>query len=131
MPEVVATSNDADTAAQRASEQARLRKERREAKLKAGGSARLNIINGLAGRPQAGAYSSYHSSISKLIRLCRFLSSCYERIARSYTNSCNHRYKGISCRSRRSRHFRAFLRTKDHSTSAHYTTCERRAGNIR
>ncbi|GJN74351.1 hypothetical protein PLIIFM63780_008434 [Purpureocillium lilacinum] len=45
-----ATSNDADAAAQRASEQARLRKERREAKLKAGGSARLNKITGIGGR---------------------------------------------------------------------------------
>lgn len=38
-----------DAAAQRAAEQARLRKERREAKIKAGGSARLNRITGLAG----------------------------------------------------------------------------------
>ncbi|CAH0021960.1 unnamed protein product [Clonostachys rhizophaga] len=53
MTESVATSNDADAAAQRASEQARLRKERREAKLKAGGSARLNKITGMGGRPQA------------------------------------------------------------------------------
>lgn len=54
MTEGVAVSNDADAAAQRASEQARLRKERREAKLKAGGSARLDKITGLSGRPQAG-----------------------------------------------------------------------------
>ncbi|KAF4449908.1 hypothetical protein FALBO_16573 [Fusarium albosuccineum] len=39
-----------DAAAQRAAEQARLRKERREAKIKAGGSARLNRITGLGGR---------------------------------------------------------------------------------
>ncbi|KAI5466901.1 hypothetical protein BGZ63DRAFT_418651 [Mariannaea sp. PMI_226] len=39
-----------DAAAKRASEQARLRKERREAKIKAGGSARLNKITGLGGR---------------------------------------------------------------------------------
>ncbi|UNI20070.1 hypothetical protein JDV02_006196 [Purpureocillium takamizusanense] len=45
-----ATSNDADAAAARASEQARLRKERREAKIKAGGSARLNKITGIGGR---------------------------------------------------------------------------------
>ncbi|KAF7551965.1 hypothetical protein G7046_g7556 [Stylonectria norvegica] len=38
-----------DAAAQRASEQIRIRKERREAKLKAGGSARLNKISGLSG----------------------------------------------------------------------------------
>ncbi|TLD29025.1 hypothetical protein PspLS_03155 [Pyricularia sp. CBS 133598] len=42
-------SADVDAAAARASEQARLRKERREAKIKAGGSARLNRITGLGG----------------------------------------------------------------------------------
>ncbi|KAF5622550.1 hypothetical protein F52700_10522 [Fusarium sp. NRRL 52700] len=44
------TQSPEDAAAQRAAEQARLRKERREAKLKAGGSARLNKITGLGGR---------------------------------------------------------------------------------
>ncbi|KAF4965544.1 hypothetical protein FSARC_6675 [Fusarium sarcochroum] len=44
------TQGPEDAAAQRAVEQARLRKERREAKLKAGGSARLNKITGLGGR---------------------------------------------------------------------------------
>lgn len=39
-----------DAAALRAAEQVRLRKERREAKIKAGGAARLNKINGLSGR---------------------------------------------------------------------------------
>ncbi|KEZ43780.1 hypothetical protein SAPIO_CDS3926 [Scedosporium apiospermum] len=38
-----------DAASQRAAEQARLRKERREAKIRAGGSARLNRITGLGG----------------------------------------------------------------------------------
>ena len=38
-----------DAAAARAAEQARLRKERREAKLKAGGTDRLNKIMGLGG----------------------------------------------------------------------------------
>ncbi|KXJ96905.1 hypothetical protein Micbo1qcDRAFT_229697 [Microdochium bolleyi] len=38
-----------DAAAARAAEQARIRKERREAKIKAGGSARLNKITGLGG----------------------------------------------------------------------------------
>ncbi|PHH93176.1 hypothetical protein CDD83_10725 [Cordyceps sp. RAO-2017] len=48
---IAATGSDAATAAaQRASEQARLRKERREAKIKAGGSARLNKITGIGGR---------------------------------------------------------------------------------
>ncbi|KAM0486099.1 hypothetical protein ACHAPX_000801 [Trichoderma viride] len=45
-----ATTNDADAAAQRAAEQARLRKERREAKIKAGGSSRLERITGAGGR---------------------------------------------------------------------------------
>jgi len=38
-----------DVAAARVAEQARIRKERREAKIKAGGSARLNKITGLGG----------------------------------------------------------------------------------
>jgi GET complex subunit GET2 len=43
-----------DAAAARAAEQARLRKERREAKIKAGGTARLNKITGLGGGFQRG-----------------------------------------------------------------------------
>jgi RecA/RadA recombinase len=43
-----------DAASARAAEQARLRKERREAKIKAGGSARLNKITGLGGGLQRG-----------------------------------------------------------------------------
>lgn len=43
-----------DAAAARAAEQARIRKERREAKIKAGGSARLNKITGLGGGLQRG-----------------------------------------------------------------------------
>ncbi|KAK1772958.1 putative sad1 interacting factor 1 protein [Phialemonium atrogriseum] len=48
MTEGASTSSD-DAAAARAAEQARLRKERREAKIKAGGAARLNRITGLGG----------------------------------------------------------------------------------
>lgn len=51
-----ATTNDADAAAQRAAEQARLRKERREAKIKAGGSSRLEKITGVGGRVTGGVY---------------------------------------------------------------------------
>lgn len=54
-----ATSNDADAAAQRAAEQARLRKERREAKIKAGGSARLERITGVGGRVVGGSYTAW------------------------------------------------------------------------
>lgn len=43
-----------DASAARAAEQARIRKERREAKIKAGGSARLNKITGLGGGIQRG-----------------------------------------------------------------------------
>lgn len=43
-----------DAAAARAAEQARIRKERREAKIKAGGSARLSKITGLGGGLQRG-----------------------------------------------------------------------------
>lgn len=45
-----------DAAAARAAEQARIRKERREAKIKAGGSARLNKITGLGGGIQRGMH---------------------------------------------------------------------------
>lgn len=50
-----AAATSSDAAAQRAVEQARLRKERREAKIKAGGSARLNKITGIGGRVVGGA----------------------------------------------------------------------------
>ncbi|KAL7937508.1 hypothetical protein V8C35DRAFT_292676, partial [Trichoderma chlorosporum] len=50
MADSTAIFNDADAAALRAAEQARLRKERREAKIKAGGSARLERITGVGGR---------------------------------------------------------------------------------
>ena len=52
---------DADARAQRAAEQARLRKERREAKLKAGGSARLNKITGLGGGVPRGKSLPFNS----------------------------------------------------------------------
>lgn len=45
-----------DAAAARAADQARIRKERREAKIRAGGSARLNKITGLGGGIQRGMY---------------------------------------------------------------------------
>lgn len=48
------SENEVDAASQRAAEQARLRKERREAKIRAGGSARLNRITGLGGGMQRG-----------------------------------------------------------------------------
>jgi hypothetical protein len=48
------TLSSEDAAAARAAEQARLRKERREAKIKAGGSARLNKITGVGGGIQRG-----------------------------------------------------------------------------
>lgn len=65
-----ATSNDADAAAQRAAEQARLRKERREAKIKAGGSARLERITGVGGRVTGGAYPvQYCICLSSLLRI--------------------------------------------------------------
>jgi hypothetical protein len=46
-----------DPAAARAAEQVRLRKERREAKIKAGGASRLNKITGLGGGFQRGTSS--------------------------------------------------------------------------
>ena len=54
MTDNVATATDAAPQSA-AADQARLRRERREAKLKAGGSARLNKISGLDGRVVGGA----------------------------------------------------------------------------
>ncbi|PHH77880.1 hypothetical protein CDD80_102 [Ophiocordyceps camponoti-rufipedis] len=64
-----------ETAAQRASEQARLRKERREAKIRAGGSARLNKITGMGGRVVGGeaALSSSLCVLSELTPSLFFL----------------------------------------------------------
>jgi hypothetical protein len=44
-----AASLEAGTPPSKAADQARIRKERREAKIRAGGSARLNKITGLGG----------------------------------------------------------------------------------
>jgi hypothetical protein len=53
-----APSSGATTPPSSAAEQARIRKERREAKIRAGGSARLNKITGLGGGIQRG--ESWH-----------------------------------------------------------------------
>ena len=47
-------STESSTLPSSAAEQVRLRKERREAKIKAGGSARLNKITGIGGGVQRG-----------------------------------------------------------------------------
>ncbi len=52
--------NSEDAAAARAAEQARLRKERREAKIRAGGASRLNKITGLGGGLQRGMRNPSH-----------------------------------------------------------------------
>ena len=51
-----APPSEASTPESRAAEQARIRKERREAKIRAGGSARLNKITGLGGGVQRGTF---------------------------------------------------------------------------
>lgn len=59
-------TTSSDAAAQRAAEQARLRKERREAKIKAGGSSRLNKITGIGGRVIGGSSLSIRIRSFKL-----------------------------------------------------------------
>lgn len=54
-------SSEANTPSSNAAEQARIRKERREAKIRAGGSARLNKITGLGGGVQRGTDALYLS----------------------------------------------------------------------
>jgi hypothetical protein len=49
-----AASSEPTTPSSNAADQARIRKERREAKIRAGGSARLNKITGLGGGLQRG-----------------------------------------------------------------------------
>jgi hypothetical protein len=56
IPPIPSSSPDADAPTSSVSEQARLRKERREAKIRAGGSARLNKITGLGGGVQRGLF---------------------------------------------------------------------------
>lgn len=58
MVDYEASATDQQAAAARAAEQARLRKERREAKIKAGGTSRLDRITGLSGGLPRGAYMS-------------------------------------------------------------------------
>ena len=59
-------SSEPGTPLSSAAEQARIRKERREAKILAGGSQRLNKITGLGGGIQRGMYlASYPVNISK------------------------------------------------------------------
>jgi hypothetical protein len=61
-------SSELSTPPSSAAEQARIRKERREAKIRAGGSARLNKITGLGGGVQRGTQISFptHSEPLKL-----------------------------------------------------------------
>ena len=57
--DVQASSNEESPA----QKQARLRRERREAKIKAGGSARLEKITNLSGRPVEPGTSDFHQLI--------------------------------------------------------------------
>jgi len=52
-----ALASGTSTPSSNAADQARIRKERREAKIRAGGSARLNKITGLGGGVQRGIYT--------------------------------------------------------------------------
>jgi len=60
-----APSSGATTPPSSAAEQARIRKERREAKIRAGGSARLNKITGLGGGLQRGKFGYPYCRILK------------------------------------------------------------------
>lgn len=63
----VASPSEPRTPPSSASEQARLRKERREAKIRAGGSARLDKITGLGGGIPRGQYTGL-SPLSPFLR---------------------------------------------------------------
>jgi hypothetical protein len=65
MAENISVDSVSDAQPAKATEQARLRKERREAKIKAGGSARLNKITGLGGGVPKGdlTYLLVHQAV--------------------------------------------------------------------
>lgn len=127
MTESVATSNDA--AAQRAAEQARLRKERREAKIKAGGSARLNKITGIGGRITGGTFDFFSSWSSPLIAFSSFMltvSNSFRLGSGASPFNCRRCRSSIprprSHRSRGSRYIRPLLCAKDNDAESnrHY-----------
>lgn len=69
MSDPAGMSAEEAAAAARAAEQARIRKERREAKIKAGGSARLNKITGLGGGIQRGELSPFYQGLDYMVSL--------------------------------------------------------------
>jgi hypothetical protein len=65
MADTPTPSSEPSTPPSSAAEQARIRKERREAKIRAGGSARLNKITGLGGGAQRGTHIQFHHARRK------------------------------------------------------------------
>lgn len=97
MADTPTPSSEPSTPPSSAAEQARIRKERREAKIRAGGSARLNKITGLGGGVQRG------------INPCNYLP---RRSANHYPRSSTSTNSLLSRRPRRGGYFTTLLRTK-------------------
>ncbi|KAJ2972872.1 hypothetical protein NUW58_g9087 [Xylaria curta] len=98
------SSSSEDAAAARAAEQVRLRKQRREAKIKAGGASRLDKITGLGGGVSRGWYTTRSTSSqyrNDTLKTCSSLDPC------SFFRQ--------SCRPRRGRHISALLHSTDNS----------------
>lgn len=96
-----------------AADQARIRKERREAKIKAGGSARLNKISGLGGGLQRGTDSRLPLNSSR--RTPPWRGDQLTIVNRASTTSTSS--FSFSSRPRRSRHLPALLPTCRHISS--------------
>lgn len=88
-PHKMTEATPEDAAAQRAAEQARIRKAKREAKIRAGGTSRLNKITGLGGGFQRGMILT----LSSQLRFARSRSLCLVRIGR--INNADYHFQKI------------------------------------
>ncbi|KAK3683516.1 hypothetical protein B0T22DRAFT_249720 [Podospora appendiculata] len=109
----MSAENEAAAAEARALEQARLRKERREAKIRAGGASRLNKISGLGGGLQRGLSTTTTTPASAAAPANRNPITKQRRSLPTATAAATN-----PRRPRRSRHLRALLPAASHRASA-------------
>jgi hypothetical protein len=114
-------SSSEDVAAARTAEQARLRKQRREAKIKAGGASRLDKITGLGGSIPKGQYISQEYRITAILtptNRSSLTTNTKRRIhpLEAYCHLGPSRFFRHSCRPRGSRHLSALLFSSGHSS---------------
>jgi len=105
-----------EAAVARAAEQARLRKERREARIKSGGTARLNKITGLGGGLQRGRYS-HEPSLTLFCILNSVSPRCTTRATSRIRITCFHTTTTNARRPGRGRHLAALLHSEYHAAA--------------